>query len=125
MKYSLEIYARAFAEILDHTTPANRDALVKQFVAVLIKNGDIRRAGDIVRAIRKILVAKSGGHTVLLEFARLAQSRAVVALSKRFSEKDYVESAVNPALVAGVRITIDGELQLDYSFARKLHKLFA
>lgn len=112
MKYAPSIYARAFLE----TKPD-----VKNFLRVVAKNGDFQRIDTIVEAIEAQAAKDRGGHMVELEFARETPLRQKFT----FTAKDLIRTSINPFLVAGVRVTIDGEKELDMSLRRKLNKLFS
>ena len=66
------------------------------------------------------MTKEAGGRMVHLEFAREHEH-----IKKfKFKPKDHVWMSINPSLVAGVRITIDGSSELDQSFKRKVNQLF-
>lgn len=115
MKYSPEIYARAFWE-------AKPDA--KKFLSVVHKNGDAHRLDKIVEALERYAAHQHGGRMVTMEFARVADTELVKKLQEKFTGKDHIRTTLNPALVAGVRVTIDGEQELDVSFQRKINNLW-
>jgi|SRR3989344_3555991 len=117
MKYAPDTYARAFWETLSAQAGKPEP---KQFVEVVAKNGDFSRIDRIVAAIEKHAVHAQGGRMVELEFAR----SSAVSQKFKFSAKDRVHTSINSSLVAGVRVTIDGERELDLSLQRKLQKLF-
>lgn len=122
MKYSVQTYAEALARAFRDSDRAEHPAIVKRFGALLRKTGDAGAAGKIVRALERMLVAEDGGHWVTVETAR--EGSDLARISPAFSKKDRIESAVRPALIAGARITVDGERELDYSLARRIKKLF-
>lgn len=115
MKYSAETYARAFWEAKPE---------MKKFLSVVRKNGDAHRLGKIVNALETLATHEHGGRMVSIEFARHADQTKVDTLKKRFSSKDHVSMSINPSLIAGARVTMDGEQEMDASFQRKLNKLF-
>ena len=118
MKYAPDTYAKAFLE----TKPASRQGGPdpKRFLEVVTKNGDFSRIEGIVAAIEKAAVHALGGRMVELEFAR----ETPLSNKFKFTAKDHIRVRINPLLVAGVRITIDGEQELDGSFQRKINKLW-
>ena|SRR3989338_3990644 len=111
MKYSPAVYAKAFWEV-------RPDA--ERFLNVVHKNGDFSRVDKIVAALEAIATHEQGGRMINLEFARETE----LAEKFKFKSHDHVRVAINPALVAGVRITIDGEQELDQSLQRKLNTLW-
>jgi len=115
MKYSPVNYAKAYIE----TKPAPKD-----FLRVVEKFGDISRLKKIVAAIEELAAKEAGGHIIDMEFARGMEKKLVEKMKNKFTAKDIVHVSINPSLVAGVRITIDGTKELDNSFRRKINTLF-
>lgn len=122
MKYAPELYAEAFIQALDESAEhASRDALVARLLAVIEKNGDNARKGKILNAVRRAFIKKRGGREITIETARAQQH---IDLGHYFTKEDEIETRVNTDLIAGVRITIDGERELDTSLHRKLSRMF-
>lgn len=111
MKYAPSMYAKAFWEV-------QPDA--KKFFDAVKNNGDGTRVDKILEAIEEHATKTHGGHMIHLEFARETE----LAKKFEFALKDHVRVSINPSLVAGVRMTIDGEQELDASLQRKLHRLW-
>ena len=124
MKYTPETYALALHDTVSRAPSEKRREIVKRFAALLRRTGDIARAGKIIRAFEKLTVKKSGGRWVEIEFARPLDAKLASKIGKLFAAKDRIEETINPALIAGARVTIDGEQELDNSLARKLKKMF-
>lgn len=124
MKYSPETYAKAFGELLETIPASGHKKLVDNFIAAIRKNGDYGRMGKITEAVEKTVVKKNGGRWIRVEFARAVDGSLRSDVEKKFSAKDRIEEMINPEIIAGVRITIDGEKELDNSMRRKLNKLF-
>lgn len=120
MKYTPNTYAKAFLETKPDLT---------RFLQVVSRNGDFARIEKIVAAIQEVATKQQGGHMVHLEFARLDSARQArnsdLAEKFKFGPKDHVRVRTNSHLVAGVRVTIDGEQELDMSLRRKLNTLFS
>ena len=112
MKYAPSIYARAFWE----SKPDSR-----KFLKAVGKNGDFARIDHIVAALENYTTKKNGGRVIHLEVAR---DQKLIEKFK-FTAKDRVRVSINPSLVAGIKISIDGERELDMSLTRKLNKLFS
>ncbi len=111
MKYSVTDYAKAYVELKPKTA---------DFVRVVEKNGDFSRLDKIVEAIEKLVTKEEGGRMIHLEFARESDE-----MNKfKFGPKDHVKISINPSLIAGVRVTVDGSSELDESFKRKVNQLF-
>lgn len=124
MKYPARLYARALVLTLAER-PAEEKRILERFVGVVRKNGDWSRIEKIVAAAEELMVRQAGGRMVKLEFARTVPEETISQFRSAFGERDRVRVSLNPRLVAGVRISIDGEKELDNSLERKLSKLFA
>ena len=96
---------------------------ITNFAKLLKKTGDIKHSKKILEAVHKKLVNEKGGKWVNVEVARDSALKKET-FKHNFSEKDHVDFQINPELVAGVRITIDGEEELNNSLQSKLNKLF-
>ena len=119
MKYSVNNYVDAFVQTIK-TAPHEA---IGGFIKLLKKTGDIKHSKKIIEAIHKKMVNEKGGKWVNVEVARESALKKE-KLKHSFSEKDHVDFKINPELVAGVRITIDGESELNNSLHSKLNKLF-
>ena len=124
MKYIPRDYAWAFCEELK-TTPADKtDRLIKKFVERVYKNSDSLNFEKILTEINKKLIREDGGRIIDLEFAREIANDQIKKMKSSFKTKDLISVRVNPSLVAGVRVTINGEQEFDNSLAGKLKKVF-
>lgn len=124
MRFRAKDYAQALQQALFLAPVAERGELLRRFLTVVRKHGRLSRIGEIVRAVEVLAVRGRGGRWIELEFARPMGGRVLGPIRARFLPRDRMGVSINPALVAGVRITLDGETELDYSFQRKLKKLF-
>lgn len=120
MKYSVNNYVGAFTQAIK-TAPQVQ--VMDGFIKLLKKTGDIKNSNKIIEAIHKELVNEKGGKWVNIEVARESALKKE-KLKHNFSGKDHVEFKINPELVAGVRIIVDGESELNNSLQSKLNKLF-
>ena len=124
MKYLPKYYAQAFLECAESAPSTRLYELARNFVRVVAKNGDFSRMSKILEAISLLETKKNGGRHVFLEFARELPSDFVERVRRFFPERDRVEVRVRPALIAGLRVTIDGEEELDSSVNKKIKNLF-
>ena len=126
MRYPAKHYARAFAECIhDRMTSAEKDALVMNFIASIRKHGDSSKLSSIFKETAKMLRKKTGAREVLIEAARPLKSDPAHVFKGLIGPHDTVETHVAPELVAGVKITVDGEREFDMTLARKLTQLFS
>ncbi len=109
MKVKAKDYAKALVDVKKFD--------VKQFLRILQRNGDMKKAKEIIVWAEKMVLEKRGNQKIVVETARPQK----IGLGKK---GDVVEEKVNPSLVAGVKITINGEKQLDFSLKNKLEKIF-
>ncbi len=92
---------------------------------MLGKSGDEVHAEKIVKAAERLLQKGDGGREIVFESARPLESSNRDLLSEIATAKDAVTLRVNPDLVAGVRIIIDGEMEFDGSLKGKLDKMLS
>jgi F0F1-type ATP synthase delta subunit len=122
MKYRPSHYAEAFRAAIE--AGMAYDTAHDNLVRTLEKHGDRHRLPQVVAEIEAREVAKQGGHMVAIELAREVSASAQTALKNAFSDADRIETRINPDLVAGVRVTIDHERELDLSLRGKMRTLF-
>ncbi len=122
MKYAPREYAAAFLEVLGATPTKKEKEIMKRFLALIRKNGDWNFRKKISDAVEEAAVSKAGGRIILAQFAR---ATPLPQFLKRGRAKDVLKVSINPKLVAGLRVTINGSREADFSFQRKLRKLFA
>ena len=123
MKYKPEIYAKAFLEA-QKASPGKQEEMSKRFLETVRKNGDFRSAGKILKVLGALLTGEHGGRVRSVESALDLQDGTREKFSERFQKDDLVEFSINPTLIAGARVTVNNSRELDFSFKRKLNKLF-
>ncbi|MFA6354627.1 MAG: F0F1 ATP synthase subunit delta [Candidatus Paceibacterota bacterium] len=124
MKYQPEVYAQVLIEGLKSKNNSEENSFIKKFANSIKKNGDLPKIKKIIEAIERRIVKKDGGRVIEIEFARTVSETALAKLTGQFTKKDIIKTKINEQLVAGVRITIDGEQELDNSLQKKLAKIF-
>jgi F0F1-type ATP synthase delta subunit len=124
MKYSPEIYARVLLRAISSAEIDAHDGIIKRFGEMLRKSGDDRYADKIYNAIQSANVKNRGGRNIVVEFAREQSEGVRKNFASKFSPIDRIQYRINKSIVAGARITIDGQSQYDGSFKKKLTKLF-
>jgi len=125
MKYPTHSYAQALAEVIrDPKAKAHEAEIVKNFLALLHKNGDESHARKIVEEAARLARRYGGGRKVTVESARRltpAQKKLVHGFLKK---DDTVEERIDPDLIAGIRIILNDEMQFDGSLRGKVDKIF-
>ena len=122
MIYRPSHYAAAFRNAL--SSGVSFEIARKNLLSSLEKRGDGHRFRQVVQEIERLETRAHGGQCVTLEFAHEPTQDARTALTHAFGPHDRVSSTVRSDLIAGVRITIDDERELDISLAGKLRALF-
>lgn len=124
MKYTPELYAEALISSWEYAPEKNRKTLLAQFLRMLKKHGAASQIQKILEIVATTLTRKNGGNVVRLEFAREPSDKTLRTVAGFLSKKDFVKSAMNTTIGAGVRITINEEQELDYSLEHKLKQMF-
>ncbi len=93
------------------------------FIKLLERNGDLKKAKEIIQLAEKLYLKKVGSKKVTLESARKINSKDI--LKKILKEGDFWEEKINTDLIAGIKVIVDGEKQLNYSLKSKLDKIFS
>src|ERR1700722_9840772 len=124
MKYSVHDYARALAEVSANVSLADPSAAVKNFAALVMRNGDASRLPKIVEEAERILRAHGGPRKLVITTARHSGDSLKALIAAVAQKGDAVETVVDPSLVAGATFLINDEMQFDGSLKKKLEKLF-
>src|SRR4051812_13275956 len=103
--YKAKTYAVALAEALSGKVDGKK--IASNFVKLLEKNQDLKKAGEVLLLAEKLLLQKTGNKKVVVKTARKTDTKQLI---KSFVKKgDVVEEQVNPALIAGVKLVVDGQ----------------
>ncbi len=124
MKHRPDHYARALLAVLGETSAAEATQIRKNFLALLSRNGDWALYPEILKGLERAIADERGDKLVAIEFAREQDVIQTDKLQAAFSPHDRLTVTLNPSLVAGVRITVNGERELDQSLAGRLGQLF-
>lgn len=124
MKHKAKNYAKALAGlILEKKNKQEQKKVVSKFLKYLEKNGDIKKAKEIVSLAENLYFKKTGKRKIILETARKTDTKDVS--KKIFKKGDFLEEKVNSELVAGIKIMVNNEKQLDFSLKSKLDRIFS
>ncbi len=123
MKIRPKDYAVAFVDVYEARVGAkDKASLISRFIALVRKNGDWHGREKIISEIEDEFRAREGGRKIIAEFARKS---ALPKFLKNLSAPDTLVVKTTPELVAGIRITINGKREADFSLKRKLNNLFS
>ena len=123
MKYPSHLYAKALAEAIA-APGVDAAAIAKNFMVLVVKNGDGRYARKILEEAARFARGKEGLRKVGVESARpltAAQRREIGAFMQ---PGDVMEEEIVPDLIAGVRVFVDDEKLFDGSLKGKLDEIF-
>lgn len=125
MKYSPKLYAQAFSELaIEPLEKVKEMELVKNFFEVIKKNNDIHQLKKISEETEKLLRMKSGHRKITIESARKI-NHSNIGLKNFLKPDDVIEEKMDPELIAGIKITVNDEMQFDGSLKRKIDNLFS
>lgn len=119
MKHNYKIYAKALVRALD--LKISEEKIISNFLNLLKKNNDLSQIKKIIDYAEKLLYEKSNQKKITVEVARNYEN-----LINRFKEifpNDDILLKINPSLIAGLKILINNEKQIDFSLKNKLNKI--
>lgn len=126
MKYPTHSYAKALAEVVGETGAAQKDSavIIKNFLELVRRNGDEAHLKKIIEEAGRLARAKSGIRKVSIESARTLTTAQEKEIAQFLKAGDVVEHAIDPTLIAGIRLIVDDEMQFDGSLRGKLDNVF-
>jgi len=110
-----------YAEVLLTALAVKKTGIFERFLKVLERNGDTKKLKQIAVSAEKMLLEKSGHKSVVIETARRLPKNSLKGFIKN---GDAVVEKINPELIAGMRVIVNGEKQLDFSLQKKLNEIF-
>ncbi len=120
MKYSAHLYAKALEAV------ANDPKLeAKNFMAIVRKNGDEYLLPKILEETERLMARTSGVRKVRIESARPLDAGGEKMVKAFLKPGDIVQKKVSPELVAGIKISLNEELEFDGSLKGKMDRMFA
>ncbi|MFA5878254.1 MAG: F0F1 ATP synthase subunit delta [Candidatus Staskawiczbacteria bacterium] len=124
MNYSPKLYAIAFCQAVKEAKTADSiNKCIKSLLVLVEKNRDQKKLRDIAFFAEKILNKESGHRKILVESARVLTKENEEMIDSFTKKTDQVVKKINPSLVAGVKIVIDDEVQIDGSFSKKIKRV--
>ena len=121
----IKLYAKALAEVVSQkTTPEQEEKIVSNFLKVLAKTGQEKKAKEILNLAEDLLLAKQGKRKITFETARKMTGSQRKILDVFVKKGDVVKEKINPGIIAGAKIIINDSEQFDASMQRKLQRIF-
>ena len=96
------------------------------FVGVLVQNGHIRELNDCVEAYVQLhdehARLSTAYVTSAVELTKAEKAELTEKLSRKFDRNIHLECAVDPSLLGGLVVQIDGKV-IDGSLKHRLHEI--
>lgn len=110
--------------LLDKRRKAPIERVIARAVEFIKTQGQERQVKSVLRAACDLVLAKSGKRRITIESARVLNRKQKKMIAGIGKMGDVMEERIDPRLIAGLRITIDGQLQWDGSLHKKLESIF-
>jgi len=128
----VKLYAKALAEILSKPafihdkvgTTAWQEKIINNFVKLLVKTGQEKKAKEILNLAEDLLLIKQGKQKIIFETARKMTAGQKRLLESFAKEGDVAKEKISPELIAGVRVIVNGSKQFDMTMRKKLENIF-
>jgi F0F1-type ATP synthase delta subunit len=123
MKYPAHIYAKALVEVLGDPKIKDDGLIARNFLGLVERSGDMGHLRKILEEASRFARGKSGVRKITIESARALHPSQRDTMKHFMKAGDMVEERIDPDLVAGIKITLNDELQFDGSLKNKLNKV--
>lgn len=121
MKYKSRDYANALTEIM--LTEKHDAKLISAFLEFVKKNRDEKKLREILKLTEKLYFKKTGQKKIVLEIARKQNFKNSDLINNLIKKGDVVLEKINAELIAGVKIIVNEEKQLDFSMQKLLSEI--
>lgn len=121
MKFAFRTYAKAFLEAVKENS-GNEDILVKRFVSLVERHGLGKHTLSIIEAVEEEVTKARGGKLITIETARMLSASLRNELLALVRPEDRAIEKINPELISGVRITVNGSQEIDTSLQKRIRE---
>ncbi|MCX6722423.1 MAG: F0F1 ATP synthase subunit delta [Candidatus Staskawiczbacteria bacterium] len=118
----IKLYAKALAEIAIKGT-ADENKVAKNLVKVLVSAGLEEKFKNILSVAEDFILASQGKRKIIFETAREVTPSQRKLMDSIVKKGDKIKEKINPDLIAGIKIIINGSKQLDASMQHKLRNI--
>lgn len=118
----IKLYAKALAEII-LKGDVDEKKIASNLMKILVNSGLEEKSKNILSLAEDFILASQGKRKIIFETARQAtpsQRKLIDSIAKK---GDKVKEKINPDLIAGIKIIINGSKQLDASIQHKLRSI--
>ena len=124
MKYSPKFYSEAFCRAAEEVKGAEAiKKIITNFFKLIQANRDQPKLKSIFKMVEKNIGLRTGSRKILVESARPLGNEYKEIIEGLAKPTDRVERKIDSRLVAGIKVTINDELQFDGSLFTKLTKV--
>lgn len=125
MKYKVKDYANSLVEILsDKSSKLDDKKIIEGFLKMLKREQDLSKAREIIEQTEFLLAKQQGNKSVTFETARKMTEEQKKSFKSFLEKGDIVKEKINLELIAGIKVTVDGNKQLDQTMLKKINSLF-
>lgn len=117
-----KLYAKALAEVV-LARPANEKKIIDNFLNLLVKTGQEKKAKEILNLAEDFLLQKQGKRRVVFETARKMTAGQKKMMDDFVKNGDVLKEKINLEIIAGIKIIINNSEQFDASMQSKLQKI--
>ena len=124
-KLSVTSMAKALADLsLEKMSAEKEKEAANESVKLLLQHKLLPASDKIISLAQDYMLQRKGNKIVSIETAREMNASQKKLASGFIEQGDNVSYHINTNLIAGIRITINNEKQLDFSLKRKLDEVF-
>ena len=124
MRYQESIYAKALLRALEEKDESEIKKILKNFMAILLKNNDFSHLNSILGKVEKLYLTEEGVEKIYVESASPLSKNLREEIESALGKKVLINEKVRPNLLAGVRIILNEEILIDATAAQRLAKIF-
>jgi len=124
-KYSITSLAKALASLsLEKMSEEKEKKFAAEFLKLLYKQGMISKSEKIIELAKNYLLQKKGNRVIIVKTPRIINNLQKKLVGSFLKLGDKVSYEIDANLIAGIKIIINDEKQLDFSLKRKLEEIF-
>lgn len=124
MRYSPRQYAAALLKVLNERKILDKKEVVRGLLSTIVKRGDQKFLGLVLREVEKQYLRNKKIKKIELESASAVSRGVKKDIRDALGGEILFQEKINPRILAGVRIIVDGELLIDASAKTQLDKIF-
>ncbi|MCL4392232.1 F0F1 ATP synthase subunit delta [Patescibacteria group bacterium] len=125
MKIPSKLYAKVFSEVTKGKSPEEIKKMAERLAGLIDRNGDAGRKEEILKFAERYARELRGKHLLNVETARELPDHFYEEIAEKLGKGKYdIEKHINEELVAGAKLTVDDERELDMTLRTILKNLF-